>query len=83
MLLDQLYDDITKGTDLILGVTSQTVGDNVSTSSASSDTLKDNGATFFESFKVGSFFTLSVVCSTYRMPNQGFEPCVLDCRILI
>ena len=52
MLLDQLYDDVSKGSDLILRVSPQTGGDNISTSSASSDTVKDAGNSFFEGFKV-------------------------------
>ena len=51
MLLDQLCDDVNRKTELMLGFTSQSQGDNVSTSSASSDTVKEAGNGFFDAFK--------------------------------
>nr|XP_026689752.1 uncharacterized protein LOC100183188 isoform X2 [Ciona intestinalis] len=50
MLLDQLHDEVNKGTELMLGLTSQSGGDNISTSSASSDTQKE-AIGFYETFK--------------------------------
>jgi len=51
MLLDQLYDEINRSTELMLGVTSQSA-DTISMSSTSSDTTKDSaGIGFFEAFK--------------------------------
>ncbi|XP_076805625.1 uncharacterized protein LOC143449350 isoform X3 [Clavelina lepadiformis] len=51
MLLDQLCDDVNRKTELMFGFTSQSQGDNVSTSSASSDTVKETGNGFFDAFK--------------------------------
>ena len=52
MLLDQLYDEINRSTELMLGMTSQSA-DTISMSSTSSDTTKDSAGTgFFEAFKV-------------------------------
>jgi hypothetical protein len=51
MLLDQLYDEINRSTELMNGMTSQSA-DTISMSSTSSDTTKDSAGTgFFEAFK--------------------------------
>ena len=51
MLLDQLYEELTKGTELLCGNPLQ-YADNISTSSVTSDTPKEVGNGFFEAFKV-------------------------------
>ena len=53
MLLDQLYDDLTKRTELMCGLPLQ-YADNISTSSLTSDTPKDGGSGFFDAFKVNT-----------------------------
>jgi len=53
MLLDQLYEDLVKGTDLLCGLPLQ-YADNISTSSIASDSAKDGGSGFFDAFKVKS-----------------------------
>jgi len=58
MLLDQLYDELYRGTDMMLGLSaSSSGGDNISTSSASSDTVKESGSSFFEAFKASILST--------------------------
>uniref|UniRef100_H2ZIX2 Rap-GAP domain-containing protein n=1 Tax=Ciona savignyi TaxID=51511 RepID=H2ZIX2_CIOSA len=51
MLLDQLHEEVNKGTEMMLGLATQSGGDNISTSSASSDTQKDATSGFYETFK--------------------------------
>nr|CAB3265433.1 rap1 GTPase-activating protein 1 [Phallusia mammillata] len=52
MLLDQLHDELNRGTEMILGCAAPSSGgDNISTSSASSDTARETGSSFFEAFR--------------------------------
>ena len=53
MLLDQVFEESVKVSEVILGSPFRGAGDNISTSSASSDTVKESGSGFFEAFKVG------------------------------